>query len=476
MMQEMPVRSRFWMWGAVALACGLALRLVFAHLSPWVTGDVLIYGAIAKVWLQTGGYGFTAVDGHAIPTLIRLPGMPLFDAVCFKLFGIEHYRAIINVQILLDLGGCLMLAALAGKVAGRKAGLIGLWISALCPFVANYTQAPLTETLTILTTTLAFYSLVRWRERGLGWNRWLYITAFAMSYSILLRPEQGLLPAAIMPAMLWMQWRAGLGGKRGLITVVPALVAALLVVAPLGPWAYRNWKTFHVFQPLAPRFANDPGEIVARGFETWYATWALDFNSTEEVYWNYDGNIVDLNNIPKRVITPKVVDLMARYNDQQSNSPDLDAEWAQLNLERRHQHPIESYLVVPFVRVLDMWLRPRTEMMPVPLEWWQWHHHKRTALFAFCYAALNLAYLLLAFVGVRRWMRKRRSNGESPLGTIGAAALAFVLLRCLLLMTVDNSEPRYTLECWPMVIVMAAVGLTAVCCSKSAGPRISKAA
>jgi hypothetical protein len=33
--------------------------------------------------------------------------------------------------------------------------------------------------------------------------------------------------------------------------------------------------------------------------------------------------------------------------------------------------------------------------------------------------------------------------------------LGFVALRCVLLLTIDNSEPRYTLECFPVVILLA---------------------
>jgi hypothetical protein len=32
--------------------------------------------------------------------------------------------------------------------------------------------------------------------------------------------------------------------------------------------------------------------------------------------------------------------------------------------------------------------------------------------------------------------------------------LGFVALRCVLLLTLDNSEPRYTLECFPVVILL----------------------
>ena len=37
--------------------------------------------------------------------------------------------------------------------------------------------------------------------------------------------------------------------------------------------------------------------------------------------------------------------------------------------------------------------------------------------------------------------------------------VAFVALRCALLLTIDNSEPRYTLECFPVVILLAALAL-----------------
>ena len=34
------------------------------------------------------------------PTLIRLPGYPLFLALCFRLFGMENYIAVMLVQLM----------------------------------------------------------------------------------------------------------------------------------------------------------------------------------------------------------------------------------------------------------------------------------------------------------------------------------------------------------------------------------------
>ncbi len=67
-------------------------------------------------------------------------------------------------------------------------------------------------------------------------------------------------------------------------------LCALLVVLPLIPWTIRNWRTFHVFQPLAPRRVNNPGEFVAYGFYNWLRTWTVEFVSTCNVYWQAGEN------------------------------------------------------------------------------------------------------------------------------------------------------------------------------------------
>ena len=204
------------------------------------------------------------------------------------------------VQCVIDLVTCLVIAALAGRLFGRRAAMAALWLAALCPFTAIYAAAPLTEVLTLICIALTFYGLERWRSAGLGFNRWLWVTAVAMAYAVLLRPEQGLLAAAVIPAMLWMVWRKSRMRAFWRRRRLPVALAALCVVLPLVPWTVRNWRTFHVVQPLAPRYATDPGEMVPLGFQRWYRTWAIDFASTEEVYWNYDSAPVDIGDLPAR--------------------------------------------------------------------------------------------------------------------------------------------------------------------------------
>jgi hypothetical protein len=490
-----PARIRTGLYAGAALAAGLALRLWFVAHAASVNGDTLIYGNIAKNWLQHGIYGFLVTPNGPQPTLIRLPGYPLFLAACFALFGVEHYTAVMLVQCLFDLLTCLLVAALAGRLFGPRARIAALWLAALCPFTATYAAAPLTEVLTLTTIALAFYSLERWRAAGCNLNRWLWLTGLSMAYSLLLRPEQGLLAAAIVPAILWLSWnsqdgrpksqhqaekyrsshldrgsekipasRLNLSRARSLAqlrrvwgkTILPAALVSLCVLLPLLPWTARNHHTFHVFQPLAPRSATDPGEDVPQGFNRWYRTWGIDYASTEEVYWNYDNAEIDISDLPTRAFDSpeqyaQTAALLADYDKTCNASPALDARFEAIAEQRIHADPLRYYLALPVARILNMAFRPRTEMMAVSLDWWRYSEHPFHTLEAIAMAALNLAYLILGAIGLHLW----RKLGWGSHTALAWSMLAFVLLRTALLLTLDNSEPRYTLELFPLLILWA---------------------
>jgi len=454
-------RGKTGLYAILALIAGLVLRLCYVARAPRIDGDTLIYGNIAKNWMQHGVYGFATTAKGLQPTLIRLPGYPLFLAACFRVFGVDHYVAVMCVQGLLDLFTCLLIAALARRLFGQRAGLIALWLSALCPFTAAYVAAPLTEILTLFTIALTFYSVERWRSAGLGFNRWLWITAVTMAYSVLLRPEQGMLPAVVVPAMIWMAWKSTQKSPQKSpqrITLPqnlwPVAVAAICVVLPLLPWAARNWHTFHVIQPLAPRSASDPGEFIPRGFQRWYRTWAIDFASTEQVYWNYDSTDLRLGDLPTRAFDSEeqyvaTASLLSDYNQKDNATLPLDDRFEAIAEQRIHANPIRYYIGLPLARLVNMLFRPRTEMMQIGLDWWNWHEYRSQTLLAYGMAALNFSYFALGAIGLCLWWRA----GWGVHGALAAAMTAFVLLRCALLLTLDNSEPRYTLEFFPLLFV-----------------------
>ena len=442
-----------WRSVMVALAVGLVLRLWFVWRQGYLAGDTLVYGDIARNLLLHHVYGFSqTVNGVAMaprPTLIRLPGYPLFLAACFWVFGVGRYTAVMLVQAAVDLSSCLLLGGVAGRLFGRRARLGAVWLAAVCPFTANYVAAPLTETLTLFCIALAFYGLTRWRSRVAeecrGVNRWLFVIAAALGYAILLRPEQGLLAAAIVPAIAWVLLR-----RWGLRAIVgPVLLMSVLTLLPLAPWTVRNWRTFHVVEPLAPRSAMDVGEFDPVGFNRWYRTWAVEYASTEQVYWKYNSDEIVVGVLPGRAFDSAeqyrdTAAVLEDYNQTTTATPALDARFEALARARIGAHPVEYFVGLPVARVVNMALRPRTEMLPLPVEWWRWHGWGSAA--AAGYGVVNLGYFVLAGVGL--W----RGRGDRM---VVWAMLGMVALRVALLLTIDNSEPRYTLEFFPVLVVLA---------------------
>ena len=455
MMQRMHRQTGIKFWFTLALVAGALLRVFFIAHHARFGGDTLVYGDLAHNMLAHHIFGFT--EDRIRPTLIRLPGYPVFLAACFLLFGTANYLAVLWVQLFIDLGTCVLLGLLANRLLGYRAAVATVWLAALCPFTANYSAVALTETLCLFCLAVTLYALYRWIEvwkagdAGLGWAA---LTGCGLIYGVLLRPDQALVAMVVVPAMLWVGVREGKGdfGRR----ILPAVIASAFLVVPLSFWALRNWRAYHVFQPLAPRYANDPGEANPSGFQRWYRTWAIDFEATFQVYWVYDGGAVDVNVLPARAFDSppqraETENLFAQYNEVTSSNQQLDDEFASIAAERIRTHPLRYYVVMPVARELDMWLRPRTELMALPGDFWNVADHPGDSWFEYAYAALNAGYLLLAVIGLVRW----RAKGWSGFPVLAFTMVGFVALRCVLLLTLDNSEPRYTLECFPVVILLA---------------------
>ncbi len=424
------------------------LRLFFYVRFPHVTGDSLIYGDIARNWLQHGIYGLSHAEGPR-PTWIRLPGYPAFLAACFVLFGSEHYHAVLLVQIVIDVAGCFVIADLARRTVSARAARFAFLLAALCPFTADYTVAPLAETLSIFFTAVALDCAVaafQASEEGLArWSAWTGC-AVAVSAGILLRPDGGILLIALGSFLLWrMRQRPA---ERARLFWAGALVLAISL-APLVPWTVRNWRDFHRFEPLAPRYASDPDEFIPSGFDKWVRTWMVDYASTEEVYWQIPGDEFDFRLLPSRAFdsAQQREKTKAIFNDYAKThvvDPELNARFAELANARIKHSPFSYYVWLPALRIADMWMRPRTEMLPLNTRWWEYSDDTEGCVLATLWGVLNLLFLFAAVMGVVRGPRPQYL----------ALMLLFVLLRSAFLGTLENPEPRYTLECFPVVLLL----------------------
>jgi 4-amino-4-deoxy-L-arabinose transferase-like glycosyltransferase len=439
---------RNWLFFLLATIAALALRLFFVFRLPHLSGDTWIYGDIALNWLNHGIFGL-AIDNGVRPTLVRLPGYPAFLAAIFSVFGQEHYRAVMMAQALIDTNTCLVIAGLALELMNSRAAKAAYLLAALCPFTANYVAAPLSETLAICCVAHAMYYGVRGLkalQQGESAPRLWLLAGLWTSAAIFMRPDNGVLLPALGLALLVFVIRPNTRKQAILAGVLLAVVS----LAPLIPWTVRNWRVFHVLQPLASRYANDPGEFVAYGFNHWVKTWTVDYVSVEEVYWNVPGEPIDPQNLPQRAFDglpeyDKTLALISRYNQQLTIDPQMDAEFEQLAQSRVEYNPLRYAIWLPALRMADMWLRPRTEMFYVETRWWEFDQHQQESWFALAWAGLNLFYLLAA---LRGWMKH-------PLGVSGIFLIGFVVIRTLFLSTLENPEPRYVLECFPVILALA---------------------
>jgi len=456
---------------AVFLAA-LALRLFFVVYFPAVVDDSRLYADIAENWLRHGTYGITN-SGAVVPTLSRLPGYPAFLAAVFAIFGWNNFRAVLLIQLLFDLGSCWLIADLARRTVNDKTAKAAFVLAGLCPFLASYAAAALTETLEIFFTALALDLAIRGIARlrsqtndSGAWATWL-ASGVSIGAALLLRPDGGILFASIGAYLLWLFFRrqrephsapppaAESLFSRGKLPIISAAVFLTLgTFAPLIPWTLRNLHTLHKFQPLAPRYANDADEPVTTGFNRWTKTWIADYTSVQEIYWKVSGEVLDITRLPSRAFDSaqqreETRQLLAGYNQDHDLTPELDAHFAALAAARIRSAPLRYYLWLPALRIADVWLRPRTELLPSDPRWWEFDDARLWLTVSIVFGLLNLLYVGLAIAGLLR----------TEICCLGLLVL-FLIFRSLFLGTLENPEPRYTLECYPIIIVAAAAFLT----------------
>jgi hypothetical protein len=464
-----------------ALITGFFFRLFFLLRLPSTAGDTALYETLSLNWVKHSIYGMP-VDGMLMPVDIRMPGYPAYLALVqafTKLDGEAARFWVMLGQVFLDLACCMFIAELASHCSGHKEGtrkvyLIALWLAALCPFTANYTAVPLTETFTMFWTALALTTLVPMvnPERAAGellkWGRFPQRPVFLknafwagvyVGLATLFRPESPLLLVACLPVVLWVMFRRG-QFARGLWAAALACVACFLV---LLPWTVRNAITLHEVQPLTPRYTTLPGERAPVGFMSWEKTWLYRFREVFLVSWKMNDETIQIDDIPARAFdSPEerqhVAAILEQYNQDSNLTAEQDAQFASIAQRRTERHPLRTYVWIPLQRVVTLWFTPRIEQLPIsgsifPLaHTWQTDRLDMSATLALFF--INIFYLVCALWGaVRMW----RCAPETRAAV--ALLVLFVLARTAFLTTVETPEPRYVLLCFPAVIALAAHGL-----------------
>ncbi len=442
-----------------ALAIGLCLRLWLAAAFPYEAGDTPLYEALARSLDAHRTFGLE-IEGRVLPVNVRMPGYPALLAASHALFG-PGFRPVRIAQAVIDTLTCLLAGALAALLAApdgrRRAFLAGLWLSALCPFTANYVAAVLAETPGAFWNTAAIVLLLlgvrRLQEHEPERGAWAALLGAGVAAGIgcYFRPETPLVLTAAAAVLPWLWWRPrdwrrllGTGGALGL-----GLALAL------APWAVRNLTVLGRFEVLPPPAANLPGEMAPTGFNQWLATW---LTTNQEIY-DFSFKVEDAPLLvdqlpPSACDSPqekeRVARLFARHNADFTLTPELDGAFAELARERTARHPLRTYLLVPLRRAVTMWISPRLELLPYSGEVFPlrqcWSDDPYDLSVTVGLFTMDLLYLALALVALRRVAWR----------TGGAILVAYLLLRTALITQMPGPEPRYVVVCFPLLAALAA--------------------
>ncbi|MEP6900722.1 MAG: glycosyltransferase family 39 protein [Actinomycetota bacterium] len=316
---------------AVLILLTLASRICIAYfLATDEPGDGKIYSGLALNLLEHDVFSLAA-EPPFDPTLIRLPGYPLFIAAVYSIFGHGNDTAVRLVQAVIDTATCIIAALIAwlwteDEERKRRNAIWTFVLISLCPFIVIYAATLLTETLTTflmalmtLTATLALKSQSA-KKSLLLW----FLTGILAGAAVMLRPDSGLFAAGIgltlvisglfqrsedAPKFIKRLFQAGWQG----------IVFSLAFILVLAPWTIRNYRIFGLFQPLAPAHAEMPGEFVPHNYDRWLRTWIDESHFIEPMLWNLGEKRISVKKIPASAFDSdeertRVTELLEQYN------------------------------------------------------------------------------------------------------------------------------------------------------------------
>jgi 4-amino-4-deoxy-L-arabinose transferase-like glycosyltransferase len=457
---------------AAALLCGILLRWFFiSHFNPFA-GDAKFYEELARNWLYHGVYG-RFLHGQLLPTDERVPGYPAFLAAIYRTLG-QSRTTVTSMQVVVDLMTCVLTALIAARFAPAamrtRVATISLWLAALCPFTASYTGVVLTETLATFITTLAVLIFVRALTHPdmniarsnisnnlvLKYVGWFFLGGIVVGLGTLVRPETPLILGATGLVLCVRWWRRTNWWKLALAIL---WVGAGLIL-PLAPWAARNVLNVGQVQFLAPPHAETPGDRVLPGFYNWTQTWLVKFRDAYSVSWKLGEKLpIDINAIPSYAFDSheeraQVAQLINEYNKRALITPRLNVQFVQLASERAAHHPVRTYIIIPLERAWWTWFTPRIELLPYSGNLWPlreaWHNNATEFSATLGLGILNYVYVGMALIGA--WKFRGRA-GTSFL-------LSFLLIRTAFLTQLQTVEPRYVMECFPVVLALCALAWT----------------
>ena len=108
-------------------------------------------------------------------------------------------------------------------------------------------------------------------------------------------------------------------------SVFAVAIFSIAFLLMLAPWTIRNWRVFHLFQPLQPMHAEMPGEFVPRGYSRWLKTWIDDQRYIDPFWWELDVEQIKIDDLPDSAFdSPAERERVAALLNQYNHPPDAN--------------------------------------------------------------------------------------------------------------------------------------------------------
>ena len=254
-----------------------------------------------------------------------------------------------------------------------------------------------------------------------------------------------------------------------------------------------------------------PGEFVPHGYLLWVRTWLDDQRYVAPALWAMDTRQIHVDDFPARAFDSKeerdrVAALFEKYNhpdgneesdqadeqqsgDDQSDegdssgdeedqpeeepepeenpepadtnvemTPEVDAGFAQIGQERVAHSRLRYYVKLPLKRAMTLWFDTHSQYYPfngelLPLADLDHDIHQQYWLPLF--AGLTGIYTLFGVIGGWLLWRSRERRWLLMMALL-------IFLRLGFFASLENPEPRYTVEFFPFLIILGAAGLATV--------------
>ena len=243
--------------------CAVAL----AHAAAYIVHQRPDWGV---TWTDQGGYqrlgAVLATTGEFtrypdapvfVPEVIRTPGYPAFVATVYLVFGVGNQMALAICQAVVFAVLCLLVLALARRVTDDQTATGAALLTALFSPLPYFGALALTELWTAFVATLAMLAALRAVQSKAASA--YALAGFLFSLTTLVRPAFVLLPFFLVVAVpILVRDQRDSRALRG--WAVLALVAGLTLV----PWFAYNYVNLG-------KFTLSPAGGVGRG--TWEASW-----------------------------------------------------------------------------------------------------------------------------------------------------------------------------------------------------------